>query len=37
MKSKKASLDEPIKIILWIIFFVIALVGLYFLIKLLKG
>ncbi len=33
--SKKAELDEFAKIILWLIFFVIALLGAYFLIKLL--
>ncbi len=33
MKDKKAILEDFIKILLWIIFFIIALLGIYYLIK----
>ncbi|MEK6830945.1 MAG: hypothetical protein AABX77_02855 [Nanoarchaeota archaeon] len=33
IKNKKAVLEDLIKIILWIIFFIIALLGVYYLIK----
>ncbi len=35
MKTKKAAIDELIKLVIWIIFFLIILTGLYFLIKFL--
>lgn len=35
--NKKADLEELMKIIMWIVFFLIALGGLYFLIKKLSG
>lgn len=35
--NKKADLEELMKIVMWIIFFLIALGGLYFLIKKLSG
>jgi hypothetical protein len=37
MKNKKAELEQLIKIILWIVFFVIDLVWLYFLFKRFTG
>ena len=36
MKNKKAEMEELIKILLWVIFFMIALGGLYFLLKVVK-
>jgi hypothetical protein len=33
MKNKKAEMEEMIKIILWIVFFGIALLALYFLFR----
>jgi len=35
--NKKSDLEELMKIIMWVIFFLIALGGLYFLIKKLTG
>ena len=36
MKNKKAEMEELIKILLWVIFFLIALGGVYFLLKVVK-
>lgn len=33
MKNKIAMMENPIEIILWIIFFLLAMFGVYFLIK----
>jgi len=36
-KNKKAAIEEVVKNILWIAFFVLVLVGIYFLLKKLTG
>jgi len=35
MKNKKASMEELIRIIIWLVFFILVGAGLYFLIKYL--
>ena len=36
-KNRKAAIEEVVKIILWIVFFVVLVTGVYFLIKSLTG
>lgn len=37
MKNKKAELDNLVKIVPWIVFFLIILTGVYFLVKRITG